>query len=155
MQPDQAADLVAGILTRNQIPFSTREDGRQHRVLFGSTAIYINFVSWGDEEAVVNLAGVVLERLDTSEETRTKAVSHLNELNGKVYFGKFCLYDDVIRVEHDLAASHLQGDELMNALNVVASLSDNWDDQLQEELGGSTWEDVEQESSDEEEALET
>ena len=153
MQPDQAADLVAGILTRNDVPFGSRDDGRAHRVLYGSTAVYIACNQWGDDDTVVSLAAAVLEQIP--ESARAQALERVNKLNCEGYFGKFCLYGDVIKLEHELLASHMQAAELMNALDIVVNRADENDDELKKEFGGKTWEDVEKESNSEEEALDT
>lgn len=139
MKPEQAFDLVAGMLVRLKVPFQTREDGMGHRVLAGSTAVYINFGEWEDD-AVVSLGAPVLEELPTGGDDYVKSVAYVNDLNCRVVFGKFCRYRDHIRLEYELLAGNLQAEELMNALNSVAALADHWDDKLQAELGGSTWE---------------
>jgi hypothetical protein len=153
MQPDQAADYVAGILTRNEVPFATREDGRGHRVLYGTTAVFITVAPFGDEDAIVSLSAPALEQLDP--DSAPKILSRINQLNCENYFGKWCLYDDVIRVEHELLASRLQPEEMMNALRMLAEQADSNDDALQQELGGKTWQQVDTETHSEQEALET
>ncbi len=153
MQPDQAADLVAGILTRNDVSFGSRDDGRAHRVLYGSTAIYLECNQWGDDDTVVSLAATVLEQIP--EDARTQALERINKLNCESYFGKFCLYGDLIKLEHDLLASRMQADELMHALGIIANRADENDDELKKDLGGKTWGDVEEEARSEAEALDT
>ena len=153
MQPDQAGDLVAGILTRNDVSFGSRDDGRAHRVLCGSTAIYIECNQWGDDDTVVSLAAVVLEQIP--ETAQAHALERVNKLNCEGYFGKYCFYGDLIKLEHDLLASRMQADELMNALGIVANRADETDNELKNELGGKTWEETEEEARSEEEALDT
>jgi len=153
MQPEQAADYVAGIFTRNEVPFATSPDGRSHRVLMGSTAIFVEVSRWGDDDSIVNLSATVLEELD--EAIVPKALERLNQLNCENYFGKYCLYGTTIKAEHDLLASRLQADELVNALDAVAVQADRYDDELQKELGGKTWAQVDADARADEEALDT
>jgi hypothetical protein len=153
MQPDQAADFVGGILARNNVPFATREDGRGHRVQSGSTAVFIEFSPWGEGDSVVHIVAVVLEELDL--DVSAKTLERINKLNCEGFFGKFCLYDSVIKVEYDMLASRMQADELMSALSLIATTADENDDKLRDELGGKTWEQVEQAARQEAEALDT
>jgi T3SS (YopN, CesT) and YbjN peptide-binding chaperone 1 len=153
MQPDQAADFVGGILARNNVPFGTSDDGRAHRVQTGSTAVFIEVSPWGEEDSLVHIMAVLLEELDW--DVSAKALEQINKLNCERFFGKFCLYDSVIRVEYDMLASHMQADELMAALSLIATTADENDDKLQKELGGKTWEQVQQAAEQEEEALDT
>ncbi len=153
MQPDQAADYVAGIMRRNEIDFGTSEDGRSHQITYGSTAVHVNLAPAGDDDTIISLSAVVLEQLD--EERRSEILERLNELNCGNYFGKFCLYDSTIRVEHELLASRMQGEEFMSALGIVAEHSDRLDDALQKKLGGRTWQQVDEDARSEQEALDT
>lgn len=79
----------------------------------------------------------------------------MNKLNCEGYFGKYCLYGDLIKLEHELLASRMQADELMHALGTVANRADESDDELKKDLGGKTWEEVEAEARSEEDALDT
>jgi hypothetical protein len=143
MDKMQAADYVAGILARNQVPFQTRNDNLQFRILSGSTAVFVDFADWR-QDTVISLSAPVLQELPSEGEAYWKSLQTLNELNCKVYFGKLCRYGEVLRLEHDLLASRLQGEELMNALDTIAGLADEWDDRLRTELGGKTWEEAAQ-----------
>jgi hypothetical protein len=153
MQPDQAADYVAGILARNKVEFATRDDGRAHMVVSGSTAAIVNLAPWGAEDCVVNLQAVVVQEIPDS--ATPLALQRINELNCAGYFAKWCLYGSVIKVEHDLIASRLQADELMNALSIVVGQSDAKDEELAGEFGGKTWQQVQQARDQDAQALET
>lgn len=133
--------------------FGSRDDGRAHRVLYGSTAIYIECNQWGDDDTVVSLAATVLEQIP--ETAQSEALQRVNKLNCEGYFGKYCLYGDLIKLEHELLASRMQADELMHALGTVANRADENDDELKKDLGGKTWEELEAEARSEEDALDT
>jgi hypothetical protein len=115
--------------------------------------VFIEFAPWGKEDSVVNIVAVVLEQLEG--DVSPKALERINKLNCDGFFGKFCLYDTVIRVEYDMLASRMQADELMTALSVIATTADDNDEELQKELGGKTWEEVQQAVEQDKEALDT
>lgn len=148
MQRDQTADFVAGILTRHEVPFETSEDGTVHQVRSGSTAIQIRFADWGND-TVVTLMATVLEGLtgsDSDDPSYVRSLSLINDLNSGTYFGKFYRTPTAIALDHDLMADKMQAEELMNALDVVATLADHWDDKLKESLGGKSWAEVEEDA---------
>jgi hypothetical protein len=153
MQPDQATDYIAGILVRNQTRFSTRDDGRGYRVVYGSTAVFINVSPWGEDDTVVSLAATAVEQL--GETKRQEVLERINKLNCDCYIGKFCLYGTAVRVEHDLLASHLQPPEFMGLLMAVASHAEQIGSELRAELGGKSWAQAEQEANRQADALDT
>jgi hypothetical protein len=59
-------------------------------------------------------------------------------MNARVAFGKFSYYEDtaVLAVEYELLGDSLDAPELYSGINVVGSLADEWDEQLQEDFGG-------------------
>lgn len=61
----------------------------------------------------------------------------LNELNGSVPFGRFHFApeDGIIGLQYHLLGDHLEGEEMMNALSVIASMADEFDDKLRETIG--------------------
>jgi hypothetical protein len=153
MQPDQATDYIAGILTRNQTPFSTRSDGRAYRVAHGATAIYIDMAAWGEEDTVITVAATVVEQLDTAR--RQETLERINELNCHCLIGKFCLYGNAVRVAHDMLASHLQPSEFIGLLTTVASHAEQTGAELRAELGGKSWAEAEQEARQQADGLDT
>lgn len=142
MDRSQASDLVAGIMSRREVPFTSTEDGSSHRVLVGSSAIFVSFRDRHDDVAVC-LHAPLLEQLSLTDEQRTDAATVVNRLNCEHSFVRFCLYDQVLAIEHDLLGSRMQGDEFMNALDLMAGMADELDDGLKQEIGGRTWAEVE------------
>jgi hypothetical protein len=134
-------DQIAGILTRQKIPFEETEDGSKYRVLAGSTAVFISAISYRDGTAVHLDAPVVVD-FDMKEQI-ARAILAANELNIKSYFGKFTVYGEdargTISVEMDVLGDDLQASELTNALMIVAGLADETDDRLEAEIGGKTY----------------
>lgn len=143
-------DQVAGILTRHEVPFSSREDGFEFGVYRGSAAVLINFNESGGVP-VVNLGSPVLVDIELEGDTIPKAHLMVNQLNCDSYFARFCLYANdgvgTIRLEHDLLGTDLQGSELMSALDHISGMADRLDDALQQELGGKHFEGMMEERS--------
>ncbi|MBO0767864.1 MAG: YbjN domain-containing protein [Solirubrobacterales bacterium] len=139
MQPDQAADYVAGILARHEVQFASREDGKGHLIVMGSSATEIHFAHWAEEDCVVNVSAIVLQQVPANQGMRL--LKRLNKFNCEGFFSKFYLDEDLnqVRLEYDLLASRLQPDELMNALSVVALEADRVDDLLAQDFGGKTF----------------
>jgi Putative bacterial sensory transduction regulator len=140
MGVQEKLDHIAGILTRQEVPFGTREDGAEFRVLYGSAAVLISVREMGDN-TVVHLAAPAVIDIDFEKEDRYgKAHLAANQLNRETFFVKFCVYDESLVAEYDLLGGELQASELMNALTLVAETVDNVDDGLAAELGGKTYE---------------
>jgi hypothetical protein len=134
-------DQIAGILTRNEIPFQVDSDGAEYRVLFGSSAVFISVRAWA-EGTVVHMRAPVIIGFELEPHMGT-AYFAVNDLNYELYFAKFCVLAGEdrgsISVEHDLLGDDLQASELMNALELLAQLADDNDDRLQADIGGRTY----------------
>lgn len=146
MHPEQAADFVREILVRNNLEFATRDDGLGHRIRAGVTAVDVTFPPWGEDDSIVIVSAVLLE--DLEEDVAAKALESINRLNCDRYFGKFCLRENVISIEHVMLASQMQADELMSALSVIANTANQSVEELQRELGGKTWGQVQEAKQD-------
>lgn len=140
MGAQEKLDQIAGILSRGEVPFQTREDGQEYRILFGSTAVMLSVSDDGDATAV-HLKSPVVVKVDLDdEEIFGKAHMVANSLNRENYFVKFCVYDDYLAAELDLLGDDLQGSELMNGLRTLAEAADGVDDAIADELRGMTYE---------------
>ena len=138
-------DQIAGIFTRNDVPFSRAQDGSDYRVLYGSTAVFVSARPFRDGTVVHFDAPVVVD-FDL-EQNAAMAFSAVNNLNRDVYFAKFVVHEGeggrgTISAETDLLGDDLQSSELITGLGVVADLADNNDDRLQADLGGKTYAEV-------------
>jgi hypothetical protein len=141
---DEKMDQIAGILTRNEIPFVQNSDGSEYRVLYESTGVFISVRPFRDG-TVVHLEAPVVVELDLNDKGGG-AFWEANQLNSKAYFGKFTVHSQdgrgTLCVELDVLGDDLQASELTNALMIVAELADENDDRLEAEIGGKTYAEV-------------
>jgi len=142
MGAEEKMDQIAGIFSRNEVPFSRAQDGSDYRVLYGSTAVFVSVRPFQDGTVIHFDAPVVIE-FDLTGNAGI-AFSAVNSLNRDVYFAKFVVHEGeggrgTISVEMDLLGDALQSSELMNGLAVVAELADSNDDRLQADVGGKTY----------------
>jgi len=114
----------------------TEQDG-YFSLRFASAQLNLGFATLG-EQTVITLRAPVLREVPVEPQAEA-ILATLNRLNRESHFGKWALYDEerVIALEYDLLGDHLQEDELMTALTMLARLADQQDDLLQRQFGGS------------------
>ncbi|MEA2170643.1 MAG: hypothetical protein QOF76_3943 [Solirubrobacteraceae bacterium] len=136
MDIDACIEQVAGILVRDDFQFSTAEDGRSYRLLFGTAAVFIHVYAWGESSVVIKVHSPVVQDIDPVSPGGAVALNLLNELNHQHVFVKFRLHEQSLIAEYDLLGDTLQAGELRNALLTVAAAADGLDDDLAEQVGG-------------------
>lgn len=122
------------IFDNNGLRWVEQEGGYSLR--FASARVLVGFTPLG-EQTVIALRAPVLHDVPL-DDGASAALQALNELNRATHFGKWTLYEDerLIVVEYDLLGNHLQENELMTALTMLARLADQQDDFLQRKFGG-------------------
>lgn len=125
---------VLAILESNGLRWAEQDGGLTMR--FSSALLGLNFVALG-HQTLIALRAPVLRRLPLESQGPT-LLAKLNELNCRSHFGKWALYpeEQLIALEYDLLGDHLQENELMTAVTMIARLADQQDDMLQREFGG-------------------
>ena len=141
MDIDASIEQVAGILVREELKFQTAPDGAGYRLLFGSTAVFINFMTWRDGVSIT-VSAPILQDIDPGAPGAAIALNRLNELNMNHRFIKFVFDEGALMAIYDLLGDRLQAAELLNAVYVVAAAADHLDDELIDEIGGKRFEDV-------------
>jgi hypothetical protein len=141
MDVDASIEQVAGILVREELKFQTAPDGAGYRLLFGSTAVFINFMTWREGVSII-VSAPILQDIDPAAPGAAAALNRLNELNLNHRFIKFVFDDGALMAIYDLLGDRLQATELLNAVYVVAAAADHLDDELIDEIGGKRFEDV-------------
>ena len=123
------------ILDSNGLTWTERDGYFSLR--FASAQLNLGFATLG-EQTVITLRAPVLREVPVDSQTEA-ILATLNRLNRESHFGKWALYDAerVIALEYDLLGDHLQENELMTALTMLARLADQQDDLLQQQFGGS------------------
>src|SRR5690349_12972503 len=137
---DASIEQVTGILVREGLRYSMSADGRTHRLLFGSSAVFIDFNDWQDDSVVITVHSPVLQDIDPSSAGAAHALNLLNDLNRSPFFVKFTFRDGILIARYDLLGETLQSGELVNALYEIAGAADRLDDELADALGGKPYE---------------
>jgi hypothetical protein len=136
MPDERIVEQVSGILSMNNLKFTTAQDGQSFLVPNGSTGVFIDFVEWG-HGTLIGLRAIVLEQVDGSGDRKQKILEALNEKNRTVPFG--CFYFDpsasLIVYDHHLIGDQLQAVELIAALAAIGSGADQMDDELRDAVG--------------------
>src|SRR3954453_12978543 len=115
-------------------------DGRTHRLLFGSAAVFIDFNDSQDGSVVITVHSPVLHDIDPSSAGAAHALNLLNDLNPSHFFVQFAFRDGSLIARYALFGESLQAGELVNALYEIAGAADRLDDELAEALGGKPYE---------------
>ncbi|MEA2124057.1 MAG: hypothetical protein QOI80_839 [Solirubrobacteraceae bacterium] len=136
MDVNASIEQVAGILVREDFKFSTSDDGRSYRLLFGTAGVFIHFTPWGESSVTIKVHSPVVQDIDPESPGGAEALNLLNDLNQGHLYVKFRMVGGTLIAEYDLLGDHLQAAELRNALITVAAAADNLDDDLADRLGG-------------------
>lgn len=103
----------------------------------GSAAVFIKVESWLNDHTMVELLCPVLKGID-----RTAALlEKLDALNRGLFFGKAYTHDSGVWLAHNFLGDHLDPEELLAALGLVARVADRIDDELKGEFGGQRFND--------------
>ena len=81
MDVDASIEQVTGILVREGLRYQMSADGRTHRLLFGSAAVFIDFNEWQDDSVVITVHSPVLQDIDPESAGAAQALNMLNDLN--------------------------------------------------------------------------
>lgn len=103
-------------------------------VRYGSTVLELSTEPYGPEEAVVTIMAYCVQDVDLSE----ALLQGLLKLNHTIPFGSFSLVSNDIFLAHSLFGRTLNRANLLTAVSAVATLSDDYDDQIVAKYGGQT-----------------
>lgn len=135
VMPDAILDQIRFALIEREIEHTL--DGRRFAIDYGSAEIQIDVVDAPPAPTVALRAAVLLDISVDDPEAELALLRSLNDRNARLRFGKF--YFDLdhsqIVVEYEILGTHLQSEEVLHALAVVATLADDHDDTLLDELG--------------------
>ncbi len=132
---ERVQERIIEILKAASYPYKV-EDGRA-RVERGSTAVFITAHPWQERYTIVELVSPILKEVDSS----LKLLERLNELNEKLYFGKAYWRTREVWLAHNLLGDHLDADELIASVGLMAVAADKLDDDLMKAFGGKRWRD--------------
>lgn len=133
MTQQRVRKQIAAILEANSLSWTTTATGGMY-LRFSSAGVAIEVGSWGSQTLIL-ISSNVLSQIEGATKQVLKEVNRLNETS---QFGRWVYYKKLrtVAIEYDLLGDHLQENELMTGLAVLARAADYHDDQLQQLLGG-------------------
>ena len=131
------ADRVSDYLSQMDLEADQSDEGI-HLLRYGSTVVMISMFQEGDQ-GYVRFAATVL----VDVRPKLELVTRLLRLNTEVLFGAFLLFDDdTVSFAHTLTGAKMDLEEFRHALEYVARVSDDHDEELQAIAGGARAEDL-------------
>ncbi len=130
---EEVQHRVVEILTAAGYPHEV--EGSRVRVERGSSAVFITAHEWQERFVMIELLSPVLDGVAVSEALLQK----LNTLNEKLWFGKVYTRNDEVWLAHNLLGDHLDNEELIASVGMLAVVADRIDDELQKRFDGRRW----------------
>jgi Putative bacterial sensory transduction regulator len=130
---EEVQHRVVEILTAAGYPHVV--EGARVRVERGSSAVFITAHEWQERFVMIELLSPVLDGVASSEALLMK----LNTLNEKLWFGKVYWRNEEVWLAHNLLGDHLDNEELIASVGMLAVVADRIDDELQKRFGGRRW----------------
>ncbi|MDP3274347.1 MAG: hypothetical protein Q8Q09_04080 [Deltaproteobacteria bacterium] len=121
---------IIDILTESNISYGLK--GERIYVRQGSAAVFIKVEAWLGDHVVVELVCPVLKDVERTPGLLGK----LDELNKALFFGKAYTHDRGVWLAHNLLGDHLDPQELLACVGLMARVADKLDDDLKGEFGG-------------------
>lgn len=133
MSREQVYRQICGILEANALTWSETPTGGMF-LRFSSAGLMIDLRPWGNQ-TLIHISSDVLSEVEAPE---AQVLREVNNLNQEAHFVRWVFYGDTrtVALEYDLLGDHLQENELMTALSVLARQADFQDDRLQRTLRG-------------------
>jgi hypothetical protein len=129
-----------------QSPAFQRVDKNFYVVRQGSAYVYLLVSDWGEDRALVRFVAQLARGVEIDPDLALK----LLRINARLRFGAFGYVRDssCITFSHTLLGGEtLDDDEILTTLRDVALVSDEYDDQIVEEAGGQTMQQLLEESA--------
>lgn len=103
-------------------------------VKFGSTLLEISIAPFEEDNAVIEVLAYCVQNVEPTFEL----MQQLLELNADIPLGAFSLVGRNVYFSHSFLGRKLQAEQFIASLNSVASLADDYDDQIVQRFGGET-----------------
>jgi len=101
---------------------------------YGSTVLEISIDPYEEDDAVIEVLAFCVQGVDPTFDL----AQELLRLNSEVLLGAFSMVDSDIFFSHSFLGRRLRPEQLIASLETVASVSDEYDEQLVEAYGGET-----------------
>lgn len=101
---------------------------------YGSTVLEISILPYAEDDAVIEILAFCVQGVEPAFEL----MQELLRLNSEVPLGAFSMVGGDIFYSHAFLGRRLRGEQLIASLDAVASISDEYDEQLVARYGGQT-----------------
>lgn len=101
---------------------------------YGSTVLEISIEPYEEDDAVVEILAFCVQDVEPSFELTRE----LLQLNSEVALGAFSLVGRDVFYSHSFLGRRLQAEQLIASLEIVATISDEYDEQIVQKYGGVT-----------------
>jgi hypothetical protein len=101
---------------------------------YGSTVLEISIEPYETDDAVVEILAFCVQDVEPSFEL----MRELLQLNSEVALGAFSLVGRDVFYSHSFLGRRLQAEQLIASLEIVATISDEYDEQIVQKYGGVT-----------------
>lgn len=101
---------------------------------YGSTVLEITIEPYEEDDAIIEVLAFCVQGVEPSPEL----MQELLHLNSEVLLGAFSMVGDGVFFSHSFLGRRLRPEQLMASLEVVATISDEYDEQIVSRFGGET-----------------
>jgi hypothetical protein len=101
---------------------------------YGSTVLEISIHPYQEDDAVIEILAFVVQGVEPSFEM----MQELLRLNSEVVLGAFSMVGRDIFFSHSFLGRRLSPEQLIASLDIVANVSDEYDEQIVDAFGGET-----------------
>ena len=101
---------------------------------YGSTVLEISIDPYEEDDAVIEVLAFCVQGVEQTFEL----MAELLKLNAEVPLGAFSMVGQDIFYSHSFLGRRLRPEQLIASLDSVASISDEYDEQIVEKYGGET-----------------
>src|SRR5436309_6696204 len=101
---------------------------------YGSTVLEISIEPYETDDAVVEILAFCVQDVEPSFEL----MRELLQLNSEVALGAFSLVGRDVFYSHSFLGRRLQAEQLIASLEIVATIADEYDEQIVQKYGGAT-----------------
>jgi adenylate cyclase len=101
---------------------------------YGSTVLEISIVPYEEDDAVIDILAFVVQNVEPTFEL----MQELLRLNSEVALGAFSLVERDVFFSHSVLGRRLRPEQLIASLEGVATIADEYDEQIVQKYGGVT-----------------
>ena len=101
---------------------------------YGSTVLEISIEPYQEDDAIVEILAFVVQDVEPSFDL----MRELLQINSEVALGAFSVVGRDLFYSHSFLGRRLQGEQLIASLDIVATIADEYDEQIVQKYGGTT-----------------